>query len=202
MNTLRTHLARPFYPLLGLLVLLALSACSGASTTSAPPPAWKNYQSQLFTMSYLSNWQITTKDLYLGTRYPQLEMLNGMAFTRQGGATTFLQVTYATKTASAVSAKDIMLKFLLGSAAHPAAAASLSTTTLDGASWYQGTAEKQASQPDGSTVTVKETVLGIDHATSAGGAEIYLIVYQDAVNTYGQTERDFFQRMVTSFHFA
>jgi hypothetical protein len=78
----------------------------------------------------------------------------------------------------------------------------LSTTTLDGASWYQGTVERQASQPGGSTVAVKETVLGIDHASSAGGTEIYLIVYQDAVNTYGQTERDFFQRMVTSFHFA
>ncbi len=202
MDALITLLARISCSFLGVLVPIVLSSCSGATTTRISPPVWTNYRGNAFTINYLSNWDVATKDLYLGTRYPQLEMLRGTVFTRQGASTTFLQVVYAVRTSNTASAKDIMLKFLLGSPSHSAAASSLSTTTLAGENWYQGSIEKQVSQGDGPTVAVKEMVLGIDHATGGKSTEIYLIFYQDATSTYTQNTRDFFQRMLTSFHFV
>lgn len=174
MNSLIARLTRIIYLSLCFAVaLLVLSSCSGG-TAAAPPPVWKNYQGSAFTLSYLSNWEVATKDFYLGTQYPQLEMLQGMAFIKQGSATTFLQVEYAVRTSSLASAKDIMLKFLLGSSDHPASASSLSQMMLAGESWYQGTVEKQVSQ-GGSTLSIKETVLGIDRTISPKSTEIYLL---------------------------
>ena len=203
MNSLIARLSRMFYlPLCLAVILIVLSSCSGGTSTTTAPPVWKSYQGSAFTLSYLSNWEVATKDLYLGTHYPQLEMLQGMAFVKQGNAATFLQVVYAVRTSSAASAKDIMLKFLLGSSGHPATVSSLSQTALAGETWYQGTVEKQVSQGNGSTLSVKETVLGIDRTISSKSTEIYLIFYQDAASTYSQNVRDFFTRMVKSFQFG
>src|SRR5579875_84658 len=201
MNSLITRLTRIFYLSLCFSVaLLVLSSCSGG-TTITPPPVWKNYQGSAFTLSYLSNWEVATKDFYLGTQYPQLEMLQGMVFIKQGSASTFLQVEYAVRTNSLASAKDIMLKFLLGSSGHPAPASSLSQTILAGENWYQGTVEKRVSQ-GGSTLSIKETVLGVDRVISSKSTEIYLLFYQDVASTYSQNVHDFFTRMVKSFRFA
>jgi len=203
MNSLIARLSRMFYlPLSLVVVLVVLSSCSGGASTTAAPPVWKNYQGSAFTLSYLSNWEVATKDVYLGTRYPQLEMLQGMAFVKQANAITFLQVAYAGRTSSAVSAKGIMLKFLLGSSSHPAAPSSLSQTTLAGETWFQGTVEKQVSQGNGSPLSVKETALGIDRTISSNKTEIYLIFYQDAASTYSQNVQNFFTRMVKSFQFV
>jgi hypothetical protein len=198
-----TWLARLSGPLLCFVILLALlSSCSNASTTSAPPappPVWKNYQGNAFTMSYFSNWSTATKDFYLGTRYPPLEMLQGEIFTRNGA---FLQVAYAMKTNKQASAQDIMLKFLLNPSTQPAAKSSLSTTTLDKATWYQGTVTKQVKQRNGTVLAVEETALGIDRKTGPKSDGIYLIFYQDNASSYPQNTRDFFERMVNSFQFA
>lgn len=204
MNSLIARLSRMFYLSLCLVVVLVvLSSCSGDTSTTAAPPVWKNYRGSAFTLSYFSNWEVATKDVYLGTRYPRLEMLQGMAFVKQANATTFLQVAYAARTSKAASVKDIMLTtFLLGSSGHPAAPSSLSQITLAGETWYQGTVEKQVSQGDGSTLLVKETVLGIDRTISSNNTEIYLILYQDAAGTYSQNVHDFFTRMVKSFQFV
>jgi hypothetical protein len=202
-HTLLARLARVYGPFLCFVMLLAtLSSCSDASTTSAspaPPPVWKNYQGLAFTMSYFSNWDAATKDFYLGTRYPPLEMLQGEIFTRSGA---FLQVAYAVKTNKQASVQDIMLKFLLNASAQPAAKSSLSTTTLDKATWYQGTVTKQAKQSNGTVLAVEETALGIDRKTGSKSDEIYLILYQDSASSYPQNTRDFFERMVNSFQFA
>ncbi len=189
-------------PLLCFVIVLAfLSSCSDASTTREPPPqpVWRNYQGQAFTMSYFSNWDVATKDFYLGTRYPPLEMLQGEIFTRSGA---FLQVAYATKTNKQASAQDILLKFLLNSSTRSAAKSSLSTITLDKATWYQGTVAKQVKQKDGTVLAVEETALGIDRKTSSKSAEIYLILYQDNASSYPQNTHDFFERMVNSFQFV
>jgi hypothetical protein len=188
------------------LLLVSLSSCSffgaGAPTIQAAPPVWTSYQSTLFTMKYFSNWDVATKDFYLGTHYPQLEMLQGTLFTKQGASTTFLQVAYATKINKAASAKDIMLKFLLASSTQPAAASSLSTTMLSGETWYQGSIEKQITQSDGPKLEMQETALGVDRTTSSGSTEIYLIFYQDTTRTFDQNTHDFFERMIQSFQFG
>jgi hypothetical protein len=125
-----------------------------------------------------------------------------MAFVKQANAPTFLQVAYAARISGATSAKAIMLTFLLGSSDHPAAPSSLSQITLAGETWYQGTVQKQVSQGNGSPLSVKETVLGIDRTISSNKTEIYLILYQDAAGTYSQNVHDFFTRMVKSFQFV
>ena len=149
-------------------------------------------------MNYFSNWSVATKDLYLGTHYPPLEMLQGMIFTSGGAPTTYLQVAYAISTDKTASAKDILLKFLLNASPAPG----LSTTTLDNETWYQGSIEKQVKQSNGSLLALKETALGINHKVSAQQTKIYLIFYQDAASTYTRDTHDFFERMVNSFHFA
>jgi hypothetical protein len=58
------------------------------------------------------------------------------------------------------------------------------------------------SLPDGSSQKVKETALGVSYPVSAKQTEVYLILYQDADNTYSTTNHDFFSRMVNSFHFV
>ncbi len=205
-NTVFTRLQRISWPILCFsLLLLVLNACSDASTptttvTNAPPPVWTNYQSNVFTMNYFSNWNAATKDFYLGTHYPPLEMLQGEVFTRS--STTFLQVAYAPDTNNKGSAKDIMLKFLLNSSTAPATTASLSKITLAKETWYQGSIAKQATQSNGEQVQVKETVLGIDRKISSKSTEVYLIFYQDSASTYAQNTQSFFQRMVNSFQFA
>jgi len=202
-HTLLARLARVYGPLLCFVVLLAtLSSCSNASTTSTPPtppPVWKNYQGQAFTMSYFSSWGAATKDFYLGTRYPPLEMLQGEIFTRNGA---FLQVAYAVKMDKQANAQDIMLKFLLNAATQPATKASLSTTTLDKATWYQGTVTKQVKQSNGTVLAIEETAFGIDRRTGSKSSEMYFIFYQDTASSYPQNTRDFFERMVNSFQFA
>lgn len=198
MKTLIARVARVCCLGLCLAVTLGiLSSCSGTAAKKAPPPVWTHFQGSAFAMNYFSNWSIATKDLYLGTHYPPLEMLQGMLFTSGSASTTYLQVSYATSTSKTASAKDIMLKFLLTSSS----ASSLSTTTLDNETWYQGSLEKQVKQSDGSLLSIKETALGVNHKTSAHNTEIYLIFYQDAASTYTQNTRAFFERMVNSFHF-
>jgi hypothetical protein len=107
MNSLIARLSRMFYlPFYLVVVLIVLSSCSGDTSTATAPPVWKNYQGSAFTLSYLSNWEVATKDVYPGSRYPQLEMLQGTAFVKQANATSFLQVAYAARISSATSAKD------------------------------------------------------------------------------------------------
>ena len=203
-NTAFARLTRISWPSLCFsMLLLALTACSDsttATTTNAPPPVWTNYQSHVFTMNYFSSWNAATKDFYLGTHYPQLEMLQGESFTK--GETTFLQVAYAVDTSGKASAKDIMLTFLLNSSSAPAKTSSLTTTTLAKETWYQGSVEKQITQSNGAQVSVKETVLGMDRKIGPKSTEVYLIFYQDSPGTYAQNTHDFFQRMVNSFQFA
>lgn len=203
MSTAITRLARVSGLVVSFLALLVvLSACFEASNTVSAPPVWKNQRSQLFSMDYMSNWDVSTKDLYLGASSPQLEMLQGTLFTRVEDPAASLHVLYAARPNNTVSARDLMLKFFLGSLQHPLQPSSLSTTTLNGKRWYRGSMEKQVKQSDGSTITVKETVLGVDHTISATKSELYFIIYQDATNSYAKTTHDYFERMVKSFHFS
>lgn len=199
MKRLVAHLARVCCLCLCLVVASGiLSSCSDAAAKKSPPPVWTNFQSNAFTMNYFSNWSVATKDLYLGTHYPPLEMLQGMLFTSAGAPSTYLQVAYAISSDKTASAKDILLKFLLNASPTPG----LSTTILDNETWYQGSIKKQARQSNGSLLALKETALGVNHKVSARQTEIYLIFYQDAASTYTQNTHDFFERMVNSFHFA
>src|ERR1700680_2399739 len=77
--------------LAGLVILL--SACGDNNQSQAKPAVWTNYQGQAFAMNYFSSWGVATKDLYLGTSYPQLEMMQGIAFTSPDNGT--IQVVYA-----------------------------------------------------------------------------------------------------------
>jgi hypothetical protein len=185
--------------LVGLLIVL--SAC-GASSPPAKPAVWTKYQNDTFAMNYFSNWGVGTKDLYLGTSYPELEMLHGMAFTSPDNATTFVQVISGTNTSGKASVSDLLRQAVLGTPQKPAASASLTTTTLDGVTWSQSSIEKQATTADGSSQTVKETALGISYPAGAKQPVVYLILYQDAVNTYSTTSHDVFSRMVNSFRFV
>lgn len=202
-HTPLARLAHIYCPcLLPAVLLVVLSSCSGTAVKNAPPPVWTHYQGNTFALGYFSNWSVSTKDLYLGTRYPPLEMLQGETFTRNNAATAFLQVVYAMPTNSKASAQDIMLKFLLNSSPQAAAPSSLSKITLAQETWYQGSVEKQVKQSNGTPLTIKQTALGIDRKNSAGKAEVYLIIYQDSTDTYAQDTHDFFERMVNSFQFV
>lgn len=183
--------------LIGLLIVL-----SSCGSPPAKPAVWTNYQGNAFAMNYLNSWGVGTKDLYLGTNYPQLEMLHGMAFTSPDNAATFVQVVSAANTDGKASVSDLLRKGILGTPQKPAEASSLTTTQLDGVTWSQSSVEKQVSLPDGSSQKVKETALGVSYPVSAKQTEVYLILYQDADNTYSTTNHDFFSRMVNSFHFA
>lgn len=187
------------------LLLFVLCSCSFFGLGAAPPPVWTHYQNQAFTMDYITSWSPATKDLYFGTSYPQLEMLQGMIFTEQSSATTFVQVVYASATNSNASVSNLLCKYILGTLKQPLASSNLTTIKLAGETWSQGVVEKQVSStgsPGGSPQTVKETALGVSYTVSAGKTEIYLIIYQDATSTYSQTNHDFFTRMVNSFHFG
>lgn len=203
MSTAITRLARVTGLVASFLTLLVvLSACFEASNSVSAPPVWKNQHTQLFSMDYMNNWNVSTKDLYLGASSPQLEMLQGMLFTRVEDPAASLHVLYAIRPNNTVSSRDLMLKLFLGSSQHPMQASSLSITALNGEHWYQGTMEKQVKQSDGSTLAVKETVLGIDHAISANKTELYFIICQDTTSSYAKTSHDYFERMVKSFHFS
>ena len=178
-----------------------LSAC-GASAPPAKPAVWTNYQGSAFAMNYYSSWGIGTKDLYLGTKYPQLEMLQGMAFTSPDNAETFVQVISGANANGKASVSDMLRMYILGTQQKPVAVSSLTTTKLDGVTWSQSSVEKQVSLTNGSMQKVKETALGVSYPVSAKQTEIYLILYQDATNTYSTTSHDFFSRMVSSFQFV
>ena len=184
--------------LAGLVILL--SACGDNNSSQARPAVWTNYQGQAFAMNYFSSWGVATKDLYLGTSYPELEMMQGIAFTSpDNGTTTFVQVVYAENSSGKASINDLLRKYILGSLKQPVAASSLTTTTLAGETWSQGTVEKTV---NGSATQVKETALGISYKAHSGKAELYLIIYQTDASTAGKTYQDFFARMVNSFQFA
>lgn len=185
--------------LTGLLVVL--SAC-GASAPPAKPAVWTNYQGNVFAMNYFSSWGVGTKDLYLGATYPQLEMLQGMAFTSPDSATTFVQVVSAANTNGKVSVSDLLSKHVLGTPTAPVATTKFTTTTLGGVTWTQGVGEKQVTGNDGSTVTVQETALGVSRVVSAGKTEIYLLLYQNQTGSAGQAAQSYLTRMVNSFKFA
>lgn len=188
-------------------LLVVLSSCSflGLGATPAKPAVWTNYQGKMFAMNYFTDWDVATKDMYLGTSYPQLELLQGMVFANQGSPTTFVQVVYAGSTTGDASISDLLRKHILGTDSQPLAAANLTNTTLAGVTWSQGVVEKQISStgsPGGSQVQVKETALGVSYPVKANQTEVYLIIYQDATSTYDQTNHDFFTRMMNSFHFV
>jgi len=184
--------------LTGLLVVL--SACGA----SAPPrPAvWTNYQGSAFAMNYFSSWGVGTKDLYLGTSYPQLEMLQGMAFTSPDTSTTYVQVIYAANTDGKASVSDLLSKHILGTQTAPVAASKLTTTTLGGETWTQGVVEKQVVGADGSAATIQETALGVSHVVSPKQTEIYLIIYQNQTGSAASAAQSYLTRMVNSFKFA
>ncbi|GHO60952.1 hypothetical protein [Ktedonobacter robiniae] len=203
MSTAITRLARVSGLVASFLALLVvLSACFEASNAVSAPPVWKNQRTQLFSIDYMNNWNISTKDLYLGASSPQLEMLQGTLFTSVEDPVASLHVLYAARPNNTVSSRDLMLKFFLGSSQHPLQASSLSTITLNGERWYQGSIEKQVKQSDGSTLAAKETVLGINHSISTNKTELYFIIYQDATSSYAKTSHDYFERMVKSFRFS
>jgi hypothetical protein len=180
--------------LAGLLILL--SAC-GDSNPPAKPAAWTNYQGQAFAMNYFSSWGVATKDLYLGANYPELEMLQGMAFTSPAnGETTFVQVVYGDNTSGKASVSDLLSKYILGTPQQPVAASSLTITTLAGETWSQGVVQKPAS---GSGAQLTETALGVSHVVN-GKTEIYLIIYQGDASD--KTNQPYFTRMINSFKFA
>lgn len=188
-------------------LLMVLSSCAffGSGAPPAKPATWTNYQSQVFAMNYYTSWNVSTRGLYLGTSYPPLEALQGMIFSDQGSPTTFVQVVYAENTDGKASISDLLSKYILGTVQQPVAASSLTTTTLAGQTWSQGTLEKQVSSsgaPGGSALKVKETALGVSTALSSGKQEVFLIVYQDSSSTYSQTQHDYFTRMVNSFQFG
>jgi hypothetical protein len=198
----RMHLRYIFLPFL----LLMLSSCSffGLGASPAKPAVWTSYRGQAFSMSYFSNWELATKDLYLGTSYPQLEMLQGMVFSDQGSATTFVQVVYADNVGGSASVSDLLCKYVLGTLKQPLAPSSLTTTTLAGETWSQGSVEKQVSStgaPGGSMLAVKEAALGVSYTVNAHQTKVYLIIYQDASGTFNTTNHNFFTRMLNSFHF-
>jgi len=189
----------------GLLVVLSSCSLFGGETPPQNPPAWTNYQGKDFTMNYFSNWDIGTKDLYLGTSYPQLELLQGTSIIKHGVSLPLVQVVHANNPGGGTTLNDILLKFILGSPKKPVATTSLTSTTLAGESWSQGSVEKQMNVSNGSnkqTVSVKETALGINHTVAPNKTEIYIIILQDAASTYDKTDHDTFERMVKSFHFA
>ena len=184
--------------LAGLVILL--SACGDNNQSQAKPAVWTNYQGQAFAMNYFSSWGVATKDLYLGTSYPQLEMMRGIAFTSpDNGTTTLVQVVYAENSSGKASINDLLRKYILGSLKQPVAASSLTTTTLAGETWSQGTVEKTV---NGSATQVKETALGVSYKVHSSKAELYLIIYQADASAAGKTYQDFFARMVNSFQFA
>ncbi len=189
------------------VLLVGLSSCSFFGLGAAPPkPAvWTNYQGKMFTMNYFTNWDVGTKDMYLGTSYPQMEMLQGIDFANQGSLTSFVRVVYAENTNGKASVSDLLSKYILGTVTQPLPASSLTNTTLAGETWSQGIAEKQVSSTGdtgGSLVQVKETALGVSYKVGTNSTELYLLIYQDATSTYNQTNHDFFTRMMNSFHFA
>lgn len=187
--------------LVGLLVLL--SACG--DVTQGGPATWKNYQGSGFRMSYLSSWDVATKDVYLGTSYPQLEMLPGMAFTNTASPATFVQVAYAQDKTGKASLSSLLRAFMQDSLKPSGAVAPVSVKTLASEHWSQIAVEKQVKvsyETGSSTVTVKETALGIKRSIGPQSTEIYLIIYQDATSTYNQTNQRFFTRMLNSFHFV
>ncbi len=190
--------------LLCLFLLVLLSACSLFGGDAPPKPAvWTNYQGDMFAMNYFTDWDLATKDMYLGTSYPALEMLQGMIFSDQGSTTTFVQVVYASDSTGHASVSDFLSQHLLGTVKQPASVAQLTTTTLAGETWSQGVVEKQVNitgNPGGAQVQVRETALGVSYSLSA--TQIYFIVYQDAVSTYATTNHTFFTRMLNSFKFS
>jgi hypothetical protein len=184
--------------LMGLVILV--SACGDSAPPPARPAVWTPYQGQAFAMTYLNSWGVATKDLYLGTSYPELEMLQGMAFTSpDNGTTTFLQVVSAEDSSGKASVQGLLLKYILGTSTQPVAASSLTTTTLAGETWSQGTVEKT---DNGSTTQVKETALGVKHKAPSGKTELYVIIYQADASTAEKIYQDFFARMMDSFQFA
>jgi hypothetical protein len=197
---------KPYIGGLCLVLLFSLlCSCSFFGLGATPPPVWTNYTGQAFTMNYMTNWTPATKDLYLGTSYPQLEMLQGTIFSEQGNATTFVQVVYANATGTKASVNDLLSEYILGTVKQPFATTNLSAVTLAGQTWTQGVVQKTVSStggPGGSTDQVKETALGVSYAPSANQTIIYLILYQDVTGNFGQTNKDYFTRMVNSFHFG
>lgn len=190
-------------------LLMLLSSCSFFGPTASASPAksasWTSYHGKAFTMNYLTNWDVASKDLYLGTSYPQLEMLQGMIFSEQSSATTFVQIVDAQNPGAKASASDLLRDYILGTTKQPLSAANLTTTTLAGETWSQGTVEKQVSAsgtPGGSMLAVKETALAVSHTGTNGQPVVYLIIYQDATSSYDKTNQTAFIRMLNSFHFA
>ncbi len=202
--------ARVWLYSLGLpALLIMLSSCSffgpTASVSPAKPATWISYHGKAFMMNYLTSWDVATKDLYLGTSYPQLEILQGMIFSDRGSATTFVQVVDAQNPGAKASVSDLLRAYILGTTKHPLSAANLTTTTIAGEAWSQGSVEKQVSAtgaPGGSMLAVKETALAVSHTGKNGQPEMYLIIYQDATSSYNKTNQTFFTRMLNSFHFA
>jgi hypothetical protein len=185
---------------LALTGLLAVLSACGAPP--AKPAVWTNYQGNVFAMNYYSSWGVGTKDLYLGTSYPQLEMLQGMAFTSPDTSTTFVQVIYSANTDGKASVSDLLTKHILGTQTAPVAATKLTTTTLGGVTWTQGVVQKQVTAADGSTSNVQETALGVSRVVSAGQTEIYLIIYQNQTGSSASAAQSYLTRMINSFKFA